>query len=399
MHGLGLLHEMLLHGCPEMHARRREALVAAVGGMLSSERLTLTEVGRHLAGAAKEKHRIKRVDRLLGNAALHEERQEVYAALCEAVVASGKGWVAVVVDWTPGHAERYLMLEAAVPLKGRAVTVYQQVHDLSRHKNPQVQNDFLRQFKALMPSQAKVVVIADAGFQFNFFQQVEELGWHWVRRLSEPLSVRESGEEDWQRLSELLPEAKTRPRELGEYELSKTHAHCARLCAVRAPKRFRRDRANDREHGHGTMAKRYRKLYSGPWLLASNLPKTDFSVTDIVQLYAQRMQIEETFRDLKSHRYGYAMDYSRSRDRKRLETLRMVGALGMWLQCLVGLAAVAKGLARDFQANTEKRRTVLSWAFLARRLFKARLCAVKMHELRTMMAVLPALTGYLPCNT
>jgi len=398
MHEQRLLHELLVEGGAGMHGRRRAALMRAVGAVLRGERLTLTDVGRNLEGRAYEKHKVKRVDRLLGNAWLHGERLELYAAIAGSVTEA-RGWVPVVVDWTAGPAQRYLMLEAAVPVGGRAVAVYQEVHALAAYKNARVQKRFVQRLCEVLPSGRKVVVIADAGVQRSFFEEVEKQGWYWVWRLSEPLSVRKVGAADWQPLPQLHAQAAGRPRELGEYELRKSRPHAARLCVLRPPKRYRRERPNHREHGHGTMQRRYRKLYRGPWVLASNLPREQFSASDIAELYARRMQIEETFRDLKSHRFGYALDYARSRQLKRVENLRLIGALAMLVQCLVGLAGYARRLTRHFQVNTERRRRVLSWAFLARRLLRSVRFTLSMQELREILALLPTLTTYEPVHT
>ena len=48
------------------------------------------------------------------------------------------------------------------------------------------------------------------------------------------------------------------------------------------------------------------------------------------------MQIEETFRDAKSHRWGFALRYARSRSVARLEVLVFLTALAQlvfWLLC------------------------------------------------------------------
>jgi len=47
-------------------------------------------------------------------------------------------------------------------------------------------------------------------------------------------------------------------------------------------------------------------------LLATSLPHKPGSERRIKQLYAARMQIEETLRDGKSHRFGFGLRYARS---------------------------------------------------------------------------------------
>ena len=83
------------------------------------------------------------------------------------------------------------------------------------------------------------------------------------------------------------------------------------------------------------------------------------------------MQIEETFRDLKSHRWGYGLQYARSRSSERLANLLLVTTLAVAATWLAGLAAKAKGWTRHFQANTVKDRPVLSVFFLGRRVLKS----------------------------
>ena len=99
-------------------------------------------------------------------------------------------------------------------------------------------------------------------------------------------------------------------------------------------------------------------------LLATSLPHHRGAATRIKRIYAQRMQIEETIRDLKSHRFGFALRYARTKRPERLEALLLITALATFILWLLGLAASNRQWARHIQANTERRRTVLSTVFL-----------------------------------
>ena len=79
-----------------------------------------------------------------------------------------------------------------------------------------------------------------------------------------------------------------------------------------------------RAHGRDGNAVRCRKLYKDPWLLATSLQHSRGAGKRIVRLYALRMQIEETFRDLKNGRWGLGLEYARSRSHARLENLLLV---------------------------------------------------------------------------
>ena len=127
MPGSGLLHEWLSDACPSIHRARLSALVKVVHGLLVGGRLTLTELGRRLPTTAFVKHNIKCVDRLLGNAQLQHERMAIYRAVARWALAQTPRPV-LLVDWSdcePGH--KHLMLKAAVPLRGWALSIYEEV--------------------------------------------------------------------------------------------------------------------------------------------------------------------------------------------------------------------------------------------------------------------------------
>ena len=99
MQVLGLLHERSAKCLCEVHAARRRAVWAGVEALLRGGRLWLTALGRHVGGEAKERHNIKRMDRLLGNEALGVEREDWYRWLCACVLGSQRRPV-VLVDWS-----------------------------------------------------------------------------------------------------------------------------------------------------------------------------------------------------------------------------------------------------------------------------------------------------------
>ena len=76
------------------------------------------------------------------------------------------------------------------------------------------------------------------------------------------------------------------------------------------------------------------------------------------------MQIEETFRDAKSHRFGWSLGHVRLSTPQRTTALLVLAALAIVVVTLVGMAAERNGLHRAYQANTSKKR-VLSFFSLA----------------------------------
>jgi hypothetical protein len=64
-----------------MHQARQLALEVNVMAALSGTRLTVTDLGRSIKSQAKQKHCIKRAERLLSNTHLHAQRESIYAEL------------------------------------------------------------------------------------------------------------------------------------------------------------------------------------------------------------------------------------------------------------------------------------------------------------------------------
>ena len=93
------------------------------------------------------------------------------------------------------------------------------------------------------------------------------------------------------------------------------------------------------------------------------------------------MEIEETFRDLKSHRWDFALRYAQTKNPKRLETLLLIALLATFISWLLGLATKARRWERHFQANTQRRRSVLSTVFLGREVLRNHRLILTLGEL------------------
>ena len=73
---------------------------------------------------------------------------------------------------------------------------------------------------------------------------------------------------------------------------------------------------------------------------------------------------------MKSHRWGFGLHYARCNDGRRFEVLLLIAALASLVLWLVGLCGRALDWSRRFQANTERRRPVLSTVFIGRQLLR-----------------------------
>ncbi|WP_461454290.1 transposase [Metallibacterium sp.] len=64
-----------------------------------------------------------------------------------------------------------------------------------------------------------------------------------------------------------------------------------------------------------------------PWVLAVSLAFAGLRAEEVVRDYARRMQIEESFRDLKDPRHGAALRHALTRKAPRMEILILLHAL------------------------------------------------------------------------
>ena len=95
--------------------------------------------------------------------------------------------------------------------------------------------------------------------------------------------------------------------------------------------------------------------------------------------------IEESFRDVKS---GLNMNAGDTRKIKRLSVLLLIGLLAQYLLFLLGLAVKEAGKHRQYQANSVKRRNVLSNQFIGLRAYKdKKLRLLKQHWFDALKAL------------
>ena len=376
MHAMRLLENWLQRNAVIGHRARMDALVRVVGALLSAGKLALTHLGRHRGGRAFVKHHIKAVDRLLGNRHLHRERDGVYRALASTVLG-GVARPVILVDWTDsGLAHKQLILKAAVPVKGRAISIYEEVHPMRGYNNAGTHRRFLHRLQSILPEGCRPIVVTDAGFRGPWFRDVEALGWDWVGRIRNRIKYLRPETGRWCFIHSLYQQATARVRHIGVRCLSRRHRYWGRLYLVRAF-RCRPGRPRKRR----PRRSKYRQMHHTPWLLATSLPHHRGAGTRIKRIYAQRMQIEETIRDLKSHRFGFALRYARTKRPERVEALLLVAALATLILWLLGLGAADRQWVRYFQANTERRRPVLSTVFLGRELWRNHRFRVSLSEL------------------
>lgn len=346
----------LVGGCsPVVHVSRLAAVVKVVEGIIRADRLVPATIGRNLPGRADPKHGIKCVDRLLGNPHMVTDRRAIFQAVAECLLQGGPRPL-ILVDWTQSGGTHEALV-AAVPIGGRALPVYLEVHPLKKLGNAVVERRFLSALKAVLPPECRAVVVSDAGFKGPFFQVVRELRWDFVGRVRGTAKAIASDGSTIAK-EEFYARASTTPIDLGLHGLFVQQKIPCRLVLVRK----RRKPGRKPPPPKCKEERELRQSALDPWLLATSLSDGDASY--VVALYAKRMQIEETFRDAKSHRFGWSLGNVRLSTHQRVAVLLVLAALALVVVTLIGMGAEHRGTHRAYQANTRERR-VLSFFALA----------------------------------
>ena len=203
------------------HTARAAALTRAVGALLKGGRLSLTWIGRNMRGAAYVKHHIKAVDRLLGNLHLRKERDGIFRAIACTLLAGNKRPV-IIVDWSDfEHGRKCVMLKAAVPVGGRALTLYERVFPMKRYNSPSAHREFLATLHSILPDHCRPIIITDAGFRGPWFREVESHGWDWIGRLRNGLNYYSEKSGAWRSIASLCQKATSTTRFIGDVSLGK----------------------------------------------------------------------------------------------------------------------------------------------------------------------------------
>lgn len=365
MRDIQILQDTLTNQCPTIHKKRLHSLLLATQSSLDGADLTLTKLGRSLDVRTTAKHAIKRVDRLLGNAQLHREKDEIYKWHAN-LIARANPCPVILVDWSDVREQlRYMTLRASIALDGRAVTLYEQAFEYAQYNSPKTHQCFLDKLHDILPLATTPIIISDAGFRNTWFRQVQEKGWFWLGRVRGEVAIK-LHRQDWQCNKVLYPKANAKPAYLGTCQLARRSPLACHAHLVKQASKGRKVQRHTRTSNKHTASRLFAKSANEPWLLVTNIPNDTLNAIQITRLYAKRMQIKEAFRDLKSPAYGLALRHNRTRCIKRLNILLLIALLAERLMWWNGLIATKAKWQYDFQANTIKHRRVLSIPRLGR---------------------------------
>ena len=307
--------EVLKEKCPLIHNNRLNAILDVAQGLRDSQNLSLSAIGRNLSGPAKIKHKIKKVDRCLGNKHLYTEIYDLYAGLSffifEHIKYSKES--PVVIDLCYLKDDRMVqMLSAQLCTKGMTLPVYQEVFGEGELKGKTI--SFLNQLKAIIPHDKKVIIIMDAGFHLEWFKEIEKHGWSWICRIRQGKDLKLPYSEEWVSVTNFIPLVGNKTQAYESVLLTKKHRYPCALITTRKDHKGRHQKISRNQTSSKIANGTYAKAAKEPWLLRTNLSLQDYKASDVVTLYSKRMQIEEAFRAIKSHQFGLSARYVRTLD-------------------------------------------------------------------------------------
>lgn len=359
MHARQVLQKCLSPALGVMHALRRHVLMKAVDALVAGRRLTLIEMARSWPDALRVRAPLKALDRLLSNAHVHAEREQIYAGMARWLVHSAHP--VIVIDWSDLKRNgSWFLLRAAIPVGGRTLPVLDMVFAAGEQGTPKAEKHFLQRLKAIVPAGTKPILVTDAGFRVPWFRAVSGMGWLWLGRLRhrtqvKPLDAADTPDQ-WLPCKVLYELASSTPRDLGMMQIAHSQAWPCRVVTVAKPAKGRKDRNQKGEPARSKSSRQNADREREPWLLVASPALENLSARQLVALYTRRMQIELSFRDLKSHRYGNAFEDSLTRKGRRIEVLLLIHAMAAFATWLIGLACETAGIGHWLAARRSKRR-------------------------------------------
>jgi hypothetical protein len=331
----------------------------------------LSAIALRLSGSTTLKHRIKSVDRLLGNSGLHLARSALYGAVAQRWL-QGLSQLLVVVDWSDlSRDQRWQLLRASVVVEGRSVTLYEEVHPQKLLCNADVHRRFLRRLSEILPTGVRLIVMTDAGFHAPWFKMVIEQGWEFVGRIRGRNRVRWGDDDAWTPARDLYSRARAKTLDLGLGAYARSNPVAVRGVLSKRPSKGRSCLNMYGAKRTGRSSSKNARSAREPWLLASSVGLKHLTADTIVGLYSQRMRIEQSFRDTKNLRVGLGLEVARSRSKQRLEMLLLLGHLASFVQRLIGESARQQQLELHFMSKRRTDRQEISTVTLGRRILNA----------------------------
>jgi hypothetical protein len=373
MQQMKLLHKEFEKELPFVHKTRLNCLMNACNTAANNNTLYLTGLGRKDPSNTKTSSNIEKANRLLGNKNLHLERSSFYQTMALRLIPRWMDpWIHV--DWSCINATTNLyLLRASISVSGRSIVLWEECHPKKKENNHAIHKQFLKNLKNILPPCGTPIIVTDAGFRAPWFIAVRQMGWHFVGRLRNKNLVLMEGTPGWQLSSEFFEQATGKPTHLGHALLTEKEQVPVHMVIYKGKRKNRHQHNLNKKISASGKSKRHSKAAKEPWLLVTSLFQAQDNPSHIVNIYRQRMRIEENFRDSKDSHYGLGLKNSLTRTPARMSVLLLIAAIATFAAWITGLITAFTGKAADFQAHSAKFTRSLSMVYLGREAIKKQL--------------------------
>ena len=366
MHASDSLYDHLVKNLPSVHLSRIKSVFMAVDSLLKGGQLSLTALGRSAITNTTPKHNIKRIDRLLGNDKLYDEIESFCEVMARLVIKPHTS-PTILVDWTQ-LGTTHCALVASVSYCGRSFVIYFDVKPLNMLSNREVETTFLKVLRRVLPIGVIPTIVTDSGYRNPWFKEVDRLGWYFVGRLAPPVMIYDDdGQKHY--IKDLERGAKDGPKDWGECVITKRNPLIYRVIQAKPFKRNSTRSPQKRPIKYaGRAANRVRVRCMQSWVLGTN--HKDLTPDHILEIYAGRMHIEELFRDLKNHRFGWSLRTARTKSACRYAIMILIAFLSYFIVMMVGISMEKTKDHLKYQSNSITSRRVLSLFFLGKEVLR-----------------------------
>ena len=141
-----------------------DATVALINGAS----LTLTSIGRFLPGSAQVKNKIKRIDRLMGNEALHRDIPMIFRKITS-MLTRQLSLCVIAVDWSGYPSQEHHVLRASLLCDGRSIPLLSKVVPSEKQNNQLIQHDFLDSLAQSLPPMPELLLSRMLDFRAHGF--------------------------------------------------------------------------------------------------------------------------------------------------------------------------------------------------------------------------------------
>ena len=286
----------------------------------------LYDIAKYFPANTSQKHKYKALVRALDALSLNKHFWRSYVKTIFALPhfrIRSRRYITILLDATT-LKEDFWVLAASISYKGRSIPIY-----LKMWKGVNKRYDywgrvkkFVKQMRRLLPDRYSYIIVADRGFKGSKLPRwCKELDLDYIIRIQDDYHVRLKDGEEWEQLGLFSS---------GIYSCSAIGKESQIEGNVVVNEIVDADKVT-KPLGKGEKKDKTRAKAQAKWFLQTSLNDKDF----VVDTYLKRMQIEESFKDLKSHLYWEK--YTEKLPKKdRIEKCVVISCLSYAIQLSIG---------------------------------------------------------------